>query len=86
MPDTKKKDTRFEDFVYLQAQNAGLFLGQIEHPATGEKKVNLKAARSVLNSLEMLKEKSHGNLTDNEKKLLDKAIDNISALYAKVED
>ena len=28
-------DPRFHDFVLLQAQNAGLFLGQIPNPATG---------------------------------------------------
>jgi hypothetical protein len=86
MSDTPKADTRFNDFVFLQAQNAGLFLGQLPHPSTGETDVNLKAAAMVLDSLEMLAVKTKGNLTKEEDSLLEKALINIRALYANVED
>ena len=86
MSDTPKADTRFNDFVFLQAQNAGLFLGQLPHPSTGETNVNLKAAATVLDSLEMLAVKTKGNLTEEEASLLEKALINIRALYANVED
>ncbi len=74
-------DPRFNDFILLQAQNAGLFLGQIPNPATGEKSVNLRAAKSVIDSLGMLKSKTAGNLTDTETKLLDSALKNLIPLY-----
>ena len=86
MSDTPKPDTRFNNFVYLQAQNAGLFLGQLPNPTTGETNVNLKAAATVLDSLEMLAVKTKGNLTTEEANLLEKALLNIRALYANVED
>ena len=86
MSQPAKPDTRFNDFVYLQAQNAGLFLGQLPNPASGEKTVNLKAAATVLESLEMLAVKTSGNLTPEEAELLEKALLNIRALYANVED
>lgn len=86
MSDTPKPDTRFNDFVYLQAQNAGLFLGQLPNPSTGETSINLKAAATVLDSLEMLAIKTKGNLTTEENNLLEKALLNIRALYANVED
>ena len=86
MSTTPKPDTRFNDFVYLQAQNAGLFLGQLPNPATGEKSVSLKAAATVLDSLEMLAAKTQGNLTKDEAGLLEKALLKIRALYANVED
>jgi len=86
MSDTPKADTRLNDFVFLQAQNAGLFLGQLPHPSTGETDVNLKAAAMVLDSLEMLAVKTKGNLTEEEDSLLEKALINIRALYANVED
>ena len=70
----------------MQAQSAGLFLGQLPHPATGERSVNLQAAQSVLDSLEMLAEKSKGNLTDTENKLLSKAVENIKNLYSEAKD
>ena len=83
MPSSPESDPRFSEFVILQAQNAGLFLGQIPNPQTGQKQINLRAAKSVLDSLEMLVPKTRGNLTDNEVKLLDTAVTNLRALYAK---
>lgn len=85
MSDTKQTDSRFNDFIFLQAQNAGLFLGQIPNPATGELTTNLKAAATVLDSLEMLAVKTKGNLTEQEASLLEKALLNIRTLYANVE-
>lgn len=81
MPATPEADSRFNEFVILQAQNAGLFLGQIPHPHTGEKQVNLRAAKSVIDSLEMLAGKTRGNLTATEEKLLATALDNLRPLY-----
>ena len=77
-------DQRFLDFIYLQAQNAGLFLGQLPNPATGEAIVNLKAARTVLDSLEMLEEKTRGNLSEEEAQLLASALKNLRPLYQTV--
>lgn len=85
MTDTPTSDSRFNEFVYLQAQNAGFFLGQLPNPTTGETQVNMKAAESVLDSLEMLAVKTLGNLTTEEANLLEKALLNIRALYANVE-
>lgn len=73
-------DRRFMDFVLFQAQNAGLFLGKIPNPATGQTSINLRAAQSVLESLEMLREKTRGNLVQAERDFLDKALANIVAL------
>ncbi len=86
MSDTVQPDLRFNDFVLLQAQNAGLFLGQLPHPTTGQKSVNLQAAKSVIDSLEMLKVKTAGNLTQPEQNLLNKAIENLQHLYTEAED
>lgn len=86
MSSTPSADQRFNNFVLLQAQNAGLFLGQLPHPTTGEKSVNLIAAQSVIDSLEMLAAKTVGNLTDDEQTLLTKAIENLTHLYKEAED
>ncbi len=81
MPETAEADPRFNEFVLFQAQNAGLFLGQIPHPQTGEKSVNLRAAQSVIDSLEMLSSKTRGNLTETETKLLTMALQNLRPLF-----
>ena len=79
-------DKRFMDFVLFQAQNAGLFLGKIPNPATGESSLNIRAAKSVLDSLEMLQDKSQGNLVQEEQAFLDKAITNIQSLLDAAEN
>lgn len=85
MTDTPTADPRFSDFIFLQAQNAGLFLGQLPNPATGKCSVNLKAAKTIVDSLEMLVVKTNGNLTDQEQSLLNKALENIRSLYDTAE-
>ena len=81
MPAVPEADPRFNEFVILQAQNAGLFLGQIPNPHSGEKQINLRAAKSVIDSLEMLVAKTRGNLTPVEAKLLTTALDNLRPLF-----
>ena len=78
-------DPRFTAFILLQAQNAGLFLGQIPHPGTCQTSVNLEAARSVLDTLEMLAAKTEGSLNDEEQQLLQSALQNLATLYSNVE-
>lgn len=86
MSDSTPADSRFNDFILFQAQNAGLFLGQLPNPLTGERSVNLKAAATVMDSLEMLVGKTAGNLTDTEDQLLEKALVNLRALYKEAEE
>ncbi|MBC7980861.1 MAG: DUF1844 domain-containing protein [Armatimonadetes bacterium] len=86
MPATPEADPRFNDFILLQAQNAGLFLGQIPAPQTGKKTINLRAAKSVIDSLGMLKNKTTGNLTETEDKLLAAALKNLLPLYRQALD
>ena len=78
-----RKPTPVQRIHHPAAQNAGLFLGQIPHPHSGEKQVNLRAAKSVIDCLEMLAPKTQGNLTPQEAKLLRVAIDNLRPLYEK---
>ena len=81
MPAVPDADPRFNEFIILQAQNAGLFLGQIPNPHSGERQINIRAAKSVIDSLEMLVAKTRGNLTAAEAKLLTTALDNLRPLY-----
>ena len=77
-------DERFAAFVYFQAQNGGLFLGRIPNPATGETSVNIRAAKSVVDSLEMLTEKTKGNLNHAEDNMLTVATENLRKLLDEV--
>ena len=75
---------RFIEFVVMHAQNAALFLGQIPNPKTGEPEVNLDLARMFIDQLAMIQEKTRGNLTSEEAKVLSNAISNLQMAYVEV--
>ena len=61
---------KFIEFVMMQAQQAALFLGRIPHPQTGKTEVHLEAAKLFIDHLEMIREKTRGNLTNEETEIL----------------
>ena len=75
---------RFIEFVLMHAQNAALFLGQIPNPKTGAPEVNLDLARMFIDQLEMVQEKTRGNLTTEEAKVLSNALSNLQMAYVEV--
>jgi len=76
-------DLTFSDFVLKQATNAGVFLGQRPNPLTGEKSVNLKAAKGCLDILSLLVDKTRGNLNTEEQSLLKDTHKTILDLYTQ---
>ena len=75
---------RFIEFVVMHAQNAALFLGQIPNPKSGEPEVNLDLARMFIDQLAMIQEKTRGNLTSEETKVLSNALSNLQMAYVEV--
>jgi Domain of unknown function (DUF1844) len=75
---------RFIEFVVMHAQNAALFLGQIPNPRTGEAEVNLDLARMFIDQLAMIQEKTRGNLTSEEAKVLSNALSNLQMAFVEV--
>ena len=75
---------RFIEFVVMHAQNAALFLGQIPNPRTGEAEVNLDLARMFIDQLEMIQEKTRGNLTNEETMVLRNALSNLQMAFVEV--
>ncbi len=74
---------RFIEFVVMHAQNAALFLGQIPNPRTGEAEVNLDLARMFIDQLAMIQEKTRGNLTSEEAKVLSNALSNLQMAFVE---
>ena len=75
---------RFIEFVVMHAQNAALFLGQIPNPKTGQGEVNLDLARMFIDQVAMIQEKTRGNLTSEEAKVLTNALSNLQMAYVEV--
>ena len=61
----------FSTFVLSLTSSAFYHLGDIADPQSGEKKVDLVAVKQTIDILMMLKEKTTGNLKDEEYKLLE---------------
>jgi hypothetical protein len=74
---------RFIEFVVMHAQNAALFLGQIPNPKTGEAEINLDLARMFIDQLAMIQEKTRGNLTSEEAKVLSNALSNLQMAFVE---
>src|ERR1043166_7413512 len=80
---TGEMTQRFIEFVMMHAQNAALFLGQIPNPKTGESEVNLDLARMFIDQLEMIQEKTRGNLTNEETTVLRNALSNLQMAFVE---
>ena len=75
---------RFIQFIMLQSQQASLFLGRLPNPQTGKAEVNLEAARLFIDHLEMLKEKTTGNLTTQEAEILNSVLSDLQVAFVDV--
>ena len=73
-------------FMYLVGtfqSSAWISLGKIENPMTAKKDTNIEQAAFYINLLDMLQEKTKGNLTDYEEQML---INTVSELKLKLID
>jgi hypothetical protein len=75
---------RFIEFIMMQAQQAALCLGQIVHPTTGKAEINLDAAKMFIDHLEIVKEKTRGNLSKDEEKILTSILSELQLAYVHV--
>lgn len=64
----------FSTFVLSLTSSAFYHLGDIADPTTGEKKVDLTAVKQTIEILILLQDKTKGNLTNDESKLLEQLI------------
>jgi uncharacterized protein DUF1844 len=65
----------FAAFVLSLAHTAAVHFGDIPDPVSGQKsEVNLPAAQQMIDILALLEEKTRGNLTAEERQLLDQIL------------
>jgi hypothetical protein len=74
----------FIEFVMMHAQNAALFLGQMPDPRGGQVQLNLPLAKMFIDQLAVIREKTKGNLTGDEKKVIDSAVSELQMAFAEV--
>ncbi len=71
----------FSTFIMSLTSSAFYHLGDMPDPTTGKKEVNLPAVQQTIDMLIMLREKTNGNLTEEEKKLLEQLIYELQMKY-----
>jgi hypothetical protein len=64
----------FAMFVTGLATQALIHLGEMAHPVTKKREKNLEEAKYTIDLLEMIEEKTKGNLTPEEKRYLDQIL------------
>ena len=60
-------------------------LGQIPHPATGKQEVHLDQAKYFIDTLDILRAKTEGNLTPEEKAALEHLLHELRVAYVAIE-
>lgn len=71
-------------FIMMQTQNTAHCLGQIADPQTGRAYLNIPMARLLIDQLAVLREKMKGNLTDEEQKIIDSAVNDMEGAFEYV--
>ena len=59
-------------------------LGQMPDPGSGKTSINKPYAKHYIDTLDMLSEKTKGNLSDDEKKMLSEALHALRMMYVNV--
>jgi hypothetical protein len=71
----------FVNFLSTLATNAAAALGAMPHPATGKRTLDLETAKYWLDVMAMLREKTKGNLHEQEMRLLDGILGDLRMQY-----
>ncbi len=74
---------RFVQFVMMQAQNIFYVLGRIPSPDGRPMPPNLEAGKILIDQLEMIQEKTRGNLSTQESSILDDALKNVRLAFVE---
>lgn len=75
----------FATLVSLLASQAMAALGQLPDPATNQPTVRLGMAKHFIDSLEVLEQKTKGNLSDVEAGMLENMLYELRLLYVAVQ-
>jgi len=76
-------EANFTSLIFSLSSSALFHFGEIPDPTTGEKKQDLPLAKHAIDTISMLKEKTQGNLTEEEKKFLESVLTDLKWRFVK---
>lgn len=71
----------FSFFITTLSLQAAISLGQIPNPTTNKKDLDLKQAKFLIDTLDMLRDKTKGNLTAEESGLIENIVYELKMQY-----
>ncbi len=80
---TQVPEVDFAGFIISLYTSAAVHLGDMTDPATGTQEKNLPAAKQMIDILALLKDKTRGNLDDNEAQLIEGLLYELRMRYVK---
>lgn len=80
---TMLPDVNFSTFVLSLNASALMHLGIIEDPTTGSRAKHLPMAKQAIDTMAMLQEKTAGNLTSDEEKMLRNLLTDLRMMYVR---
>ena len=76
----------FSTFILSLASATFIEMGVVEDPLTKTKKKNLSSAKQHIDLLQMLQEKTRGNLDDEERGLLERILRDVRLQFVKASE
>lgn len=73
----------FLGLVQTLGYQALMHLGEIPDPATQQREVNAEAAKEAIDLLAVLRDKTQGNLSDDEKKILETLLTQLQIKFSQ---
>lgn len=73
----------FNIFITSLGMQAMIFMGEMVNPITNETKIELPRAKYLIETISMIKDKTKGNLTTEENKLIDDMLYTLQIKYAE---
>jgi hypothetical protein len=81
--DKKNTAQLFMHLVLQNQQMAMISLGQVKNPVSDKLDKNLEYAKLSIDTLNMLLQKTKGNLSEYEEKLLDETVNQLKIIYVE---
>ena len=76
-------EVNFSSLILSLSSTAFLHFGEIPDPGTGEKRKDLALAKHAIDTIAMLKEKTEGNLDQEEKQFIENVLTDLQWRFVK---
>src|SRR5262249_42620669 len=85
-PDAASRGPDLQSLFMMFASSALVSLGDAADPSTGEQHVDLEQARDVIDMLALLRDKTAGNRTDEESRLLEQIMYDLQIRFVRASE